>query len=214
MALAVRSTATQTDNSLNGIEPTGAASGDLIIMMFYTAFSSAAVTGPASWTEVVDVDGGNAFNQMAAYWIVRGGSAPSYTMTGGGGSSSGIHTFAITGADTTTPMDATPTTGTKTGTNPDSPSITTVTADTLIVTMVGDDAAAGTITVPSGFTGTTTTSGTKAAYKAQAATGATGTFAWTCSTSTDWGAITIAVRPAGGGGGGATVKPLAALGVG
>lgn len=198
MALAVRSTATTTNNSMDGTEPAGAASGDLIVMTFYTAFSSAALTPPTGWTEILDVDGGNAFNQMGAFWIIRGASAPSYTIGGGGGTSSGIHTFAITGHDTTTPIDSTVTSATKTGTNPDSPSNTATVADTLAIIQTGNDATTGTITVPTGFTGTTTTSGTKGAYKAITASGATGVFSWTSSTNTDWGSMTILIRPAGG----------------
>lgn len=205
MALAVRSTASQGDGSANGIEPTGAANGDLIVMLFNNPFSGTALTPPAGWTEVLDANYNSTFCRWGAFWIVRGSSAPSYTVGGGNGSSQGIFTFAITGADTTTPMDASPPAlATKSGADPDSPSITTVTADTLLIVATGNDASSQTITAPTGFTEITQVGGCTAAYKAQAATGATGTFAWT-SASQEWGSLTLAIRPAGGGGGGTAV---------
>jgi hypothetical protein len=200
----VRSTARTTSFGDVGTEPTGAASGDLIVMIICNPFSGTAFTPPAGWTEVVDVAGGG--GRLGAFWIIRGGSAPSYDIGGGNGSSHAIFTLAITAGtfDATTPMDATPTTTTKVGTNPDSPTITTVTADTLLIIATTNDASAQAITEPAGFTGIATIEGAKAAYKSQAATGATGVFSWTSASQT-WVSMTMAVRPAGGGGGGTSI---------
>lgn len=170
-------------------------------MIYYDPFNAAtAHTPPAGWTEVVDATYNAGFCRRSVHWIIRGGSAPSYAVTGPG-SSSAITTYAITTGtfDATTPMDTTPTVSSQGSTaNPSAPSITTTTADTLWIVATGNDASTQTITGPSGFTELTATAGTKSAYKAQAAIGATGTAQFTSATQ-EWGNVSIAIRSSSAG---------------
>ena len=202
MALAVRSSSITWDTA-TGLEPTGAASGDLLVMMIHSPNTTTAFTPPTGWTEVLDTFNHNTDNgRKGAFWIIRAGSAPSYTIGGGNGGAISIVVYAITGHDATTPMDATPTENRTTGVDAVCASITTVTADTLILLSIGNNAATGTpFAQPSGFTlAQARDSYAATAYKAQAATGATGTFTWDTHAD-EWGCITVAVRPSGGGGG-------------
>lgn len=206
----VSTTAIQADGSANISLPSGAVSGDLLLAIIYNPFSTTAFTPPTGWTEVVDATYNATFCRMGAFWIIRGGSAPAVAIGGGSGSSTAIFCYRIaTGTfDAVTPMDATPTTNNQGGTaNPSAPTITTVTADTLWVVATGNDATTQTVTGPSGFTELSATGGAKSSHKAQAAIGATGTAQFT-SASQEWGSMSIAVRPAGGGAAATSFPPV------
>lgn len=116
------------------------------------------------------------------------------------------------GVDTTTPMDATPTTATGTNTDvPDPPSITTVTANAQVIALGGTTVGttAPTITAPSGYTNLTSQTadvsgsgfwtGVMMASKTVASPGAEnpGTFGGMSGLTTEaWAAVTLALRPA------------------
>jgi hypothetical protein len=112
------------------------------------------------------------------------------------------------GLDTTTPIDATPTTANSGTGMPDGPSYTTVTNGALVIVIgfLDDDNDAGNITAPSGYSnlldhdnsGNADNATTMIASKELASAGAEDPAAFTSSTpATDaWYAVTFALRPA------------------
>lgn len=113
---------------------------------------------------------------------------------------------AVRGADTSTPEDATSTTaGQTTSTNPDSPSITTVTNGALVISAFATSANDSTVTAPSGYTdqvddnennaGDSTSVTVGAASKIIASAGAENPASWTNVSNGSWFAASVAVRP-------------------
>lgn len=117
--------------------------------------------------------------------------------------------IAFRGVDTTTAMDATITSANSSGTNPDSPSITTVTDGAGVISAFGSFVADAAVTAPSGYgdqvdiASTDTVPATAGmAWLTKASAGAEDPASWTNVSSGTWAAFTVALRPAGGGGGG------------
>lgn len=124
-------------------------------------------------------------------------------ITGSGGSTDStsgvVHIFR--GVDNTTPEDATPTSTTGSGTSWDSPSITPVTSNDVILTCVGGQTILA-ITAPSSFSDATTASGNDTfdcrsgqAWITNATTSAFDPAAWTSTATVSWVAATVALRP-------------------
>ena len=112
--------------------------------------------------------------------------------------------YVLRGVDTTTFADAAATTaGVTTSTNPDCPSITTVTNNAWVLALAGSRVTDGAITAPSGYSNHYTTvasdgaSITVAGVTLEKTTaGAENPPAWSNWASGNWYAITVAVRPA------------------
>lgn len=217
MAIAIRGTATTATGttSITVAKPTGVVSGDVMYAAIVHAESEdndwGSGTIPTGWTEIIlehqvgevppSIPGAGIWRKVA------GGSepadytwTPSDTLSGMTGS-----IIAWSGVDNTTPEDATETTSISTASgNIDPAAITTVTTNAFVLALGFKDGS-GTITSPpSGYTGVVgnigTGTGGNGCYQAWAyvdagATGSEdpGTFT---NTSDQWGAVTLAIRPA------------------
>ena len=159
--------ATATAHTLT--EPAGAAAGDLLVACIGSRIASvSSITLPSGWTRVVDQTNSNTATNTSATpsgmmaYIIRGGSAPSYTFTHPVAPSVALgRVFAYRNVHQTTPFQ-------------DFQSATSATAVLVAATVTGPAAADDNLIVAlavggqegtwSGFTSTTgTTSGTTAA---------------------------------------------------
>lgn len=124
--------------------------------------------------------------------------------TGTGNSSDGITAVCIVLRDDAQnpALDTTPTTGTGSGTTPDSPSITVITSNDVILSCVAAAISDTTVTAPTSFVNQvdinasdtrSTTAGM--AMITLASTAAFNPASWTNFTSAGWCAATVAVRP-------------------
>lgn len=97
-------------------EPAGTTSGDLLLAAI-SFRDSVDFTLPASWNLIgsqvsgntfVNNSGGTSRASVTAAWIARGASAPDLTFTRTGGDLAMGFIWALTGADTSSPVDGTP----------------------------------------------------------------------------------------------------------
>lgn len=160
---------------------------------------------------------GTGYTQIALYshasnlffgaWYKRMGASPDSSVVchgnGQANSATAYGCYVLRGVDTTTFADATATTaGLTTGTNPDAPSITTVTNGAWVIAVAGsqvNDATPGTV---SGYSNQYTTTGNDAiditvagATFEKTTAGEENPAAWSSWASGNWYAISIAVRP-------------------
>lgn len=215
-----------TSSSLTATEPTGAASGDLLIMSVYAEVTGA-ITGPTGgWTTEQNQVGTGQF-RGTVYSIIRGGSAPNLGASWTGsvffnwsvvriswsGDTMAVDTSAISASSAPNPA------------NPDPPSASATNTDDLALAIGFSFAGTATnntgFTAPTGYTISDGTSGTHgdalgAAYKALAASGAENPGAFSNvnggAGNQCFGVTLLAKHTAAGGG--TTVKTLAATGVG
>lgn len=161
---------------------------------------------------------GTGYTQIALYshtsnlffgaWYKRMGASPDSSVVCHGNGVPSAATaygcYVLRGVDTTTFADAAATTaGLTTSTNPDAPSITTVTNSAWVIAVAGSkvyDTTPGTV---SGYSNQYTTVGSDAvnitvagATFEKTTAGAEDPAAWSSWASGNWYAITIAVRPA------------------
>lgn len=201
-------------------KPTGVGSGDFLLAFVGVDGGTNAVvtwTLPDGWNNLQEYNssGASVYPHALVAWKQAGGSEPAdyaFTVTYVSGTSGGGKPFGfivkVTGADAAF-SDATPPTGaTGNSTAPDSPSITTATNDSVVVSLVvsndGNVLTATDSNGPSGYTmicarqaGTgsgDTTIG--AAYITKASFGAENPPAWTSfiTGSKPWRALTIAIK--------------------
>jgi len=163
---------------------------------------------------------GSGYTQIALYatsslffgaWYKRMGASPDSNVLCYGSAdtleATAYGCYVLRGVDTTTFNDATATTaGLTNSTNPDAPSITTVTNNALIIAVAGSkvlDTTPGTVSGYSNqinIAGNDNTDITVAGATFEKITaGAENPAAWSSWVSGNWYAITIAVRPAGTG---------------
>ena len=177
--------------------PTGTAANDVMIAAIGFNNSSAAVTPPAGWTLVRRMNNASATsNSLAVYRKTAAAGEPashSWGVAGGAFLVGGIQSFS--GADAANPIDAESGQTTVSGTNHDTPSITTSTANTMLVTS-HTYASSQSWTPQAGLTesfdrpsGTASATGQSitGTRQAQAAAGATGTKRSTAASSADVG---------------------------
>jgi RHS repeat-associated protein len=178
--------------------PAGVQANDVLIAAVGFNNAGAAVTPPSGWTLVRRVNNTSATaNALVVYRRVAQAGEPSshaWTIAGGAYLVGGIQAFS--GVDTANPVDAENGQSTASGLNHDTPSITTSSANTMLVT-AHTFASAATWTPQSGQTeGFDRMSATKASatgqaitggYQLQAAAGATGTKRATASGNADVG---------------------------
>lgn len=210
-------------------EPSGAASGDVLIALVGTSGSASALTRPAGWTNIVNGTSQNfAFDYDISY-IIRGGSAPSLTWTWTGSVYYEVHIIRVTGADGTTPLDAQSSLLSINGargttqalSDIDPPTVTAVSANTLAVAVAAhwQGSSASLWAPPTGYSlrsDNTVGNDGMIATKVLSASGAEdpNEFFCTLNTPNDIIAITLTLAEAAGGGGGGTTKKMMTLGVG
>ena len=123
MAIAVGSTSntptygSRTNSTITA--PSGIANGNLLVAVLHVGHASdlpaLTVTAPAGWAEVTNSPAASANAAdpyeiaMHVYWKVAASEAGNYTFTHAAAESEGFM-YRLTGADTTTPIDATPAT--------------------------------------------------------------------------------------------------------
>lgn len=205
-------------NQITINKPTGVSEGDLLLAVVgwennQTPASWTSV--PSGWTEIVDRQecGGSPTRPctFSVWYKVAGASEPSsYTWQA---SISGVGLMGVisaySGVDETTPMDATRTVATGgAATTVDPPSITTVTNDAFVIAIGFRQDDTGYDSMSSGYDereevtnvmfGDGATLGVCDDEIASAGAEDPGTFANTGSDSEEWGAVTVALRPAGG----------------
>jgi len=177
--------------------PTGTAANDVMIAAIGFNNASAALTPPAGWTLVRRTNNASTTsNSLAVYRKTAAAGEPTshtWGVAGGAFLVGGIQSFA--GVDTANPIDAESGQTTVSGTNHDTPSITTSTANTMLVTS-HTYASSQSWTPQAGLTesfdrpsGTASATGQSitGTRQAQAAAGASGTKRSTAASSADVG---------------------------
>ena len=183
--------------SLSISTPAGVQANDVLIAAVGFNNSSAAVTPPAGWTLVRRISNASTTsNALAVYRRIAVAGEPAshiFVIAGGTFPVGGIQAFS--GVDTSNPIDVENGQTTASALTHAAPSITTLTANAMLVTS-HTYASAGTWTPPTGMTeAVDTASGAAAAagqtiegsYVLQAAAGATGTKTATASANADAG---------------------------
>lgn len=211
MAIAFVASASSVDGSgaatsLTITKPTGAASGDVAVMVALARGGSGQTISATGWTAAIStLNTGAGTGELAfrVFYKVLGGSEPgSYSFTLGSAAvcSGGISVYS--GVDNTTPMDVTASTvaNTSTGTSVITPSITTVTANAWLVQCVGINSGSTTITEPGSWNErfeVTSSLRSQNSDAVQASAGASGAKTATLSAArTNAGAL-LALRPGG-----------------
>ena len=178
---------------------------DDVLYAFVTKQATGAWTITSSgWTQLVDQDStGGGFSVNHEVWRKVMGASPdtSIDFSNTAAAKSGL-LIALRGVDTTTPEDATSTIAFSFSSNPDSPSITTVTNGAWVLSGAGNGQNDASITSPTGYSNQVASprnnSTTVVATKEVTTAGAEDPSAWTTWTNTGaWVAVSIAVRPAG-----------------
>lgn len=181
--------------------PTGLADGDILLaFLFVGSGSGVDVTPPAGFTALTGspvevVDGGGFTGRSSVFWKRASAEAGSYTFTHNAASSQGI-LFAISGAlASDDPIDAS-SHNSGTGSAESALSITTTVDNDLVFWLAHDWEGNGGLTPPTGFTEVLDTL-MYAAYKTQAAAGATGVVSMTGGSAPNepWTAWLVAIKP-------------------
>jgi PQQ enzyme-like repeat protein/putative pyrroloquinoline-quinone-binding quinoprotein len=176
-------------------KPTGTLQNHVMIASIGVRPNTATITPPSGWTLVQRVDNANATaSSLAVYYKVAGaseGASYAWTFNTSTGSAGGIQTFS--GVETTAPIEAEDGQNTASSLTHATPSVTTTTARTMIVTSYSF-ATAATWTPPSGMTegfdvasGAIASTGqsTEGSYVLQTTPGATGAKTATASNDAD-----------------------------
>jgi len=220
MALVIRGTAENSAASGADVTvtlPGGTAASDVVYAAYAIGDNDsvdqnmAMIT--AGYTELADVFGdGTSTNpdcNLGVYRKIMGGTPDSsYQVDGLGGADAAVSSVCHvwTGADQTTPEDATTTAATGIGAIPDSPSITTITNNAIVISVGAGALQDTSVNAPSGYGNqvdddavdiSNVTIGMASILKV--AFGAENPGAWTTWTAeadTGWAAATVALRPA------------------
>lgn len=203
--LTVRSTsyAAGTATDATPSEPTGAAENDILVAIMGCA-SAGTIGIPSGWTSIeAGTDAFDGFFDYSIAWIRRGASAPSLTWTTGSSVYREVQVVCISGAITSgSPIEAN--TGAQgSATQPDGPSVTTLTANAMVLTgfYYGQNggSSAGGWTVPASYTlsaDNTANNRTCAAVRVMPSTGAENPAAWANSTAVyNWRAWSLSIKP-------------------
>lgn len=208
MAIAFRSSTTlatggaRTTSTIN--MPAGVQAGDevrIIVGVGATGASGLTITPPGTATLVTTVTYGDGSytvrNSTYRYRVVGSGDPASFAFTHSSATTDG-GALAYSGVDTT-PDDATATTSNATGGTPATTTLTTVTANAMLVAVRGSwDGTA--ITPPAGYTERIDQLVTWVGESVKAATGATGAVSIPSGngSSSPWSTIMMALRPSTG----------------
>lgn len=204
MAVAFRSLTTAgaaTGATATNTPPSGLANDDILVMMIYKE-ATGAISWPSGFTQLATVTASDSSFLIAAAWKRAASESGNYSATFGSAyfdSVMAAYSGCITTGD---PQDATASAVANGSQNTilTGPSITTVSANTLIISFVADFVGLA-ATKPASMTSRSTFDDIGLADEAQASAGASGTKTWTlASGSTQTCGITIALKPPGGGG--------------
>lgn len=212
--------AVQDQTAVQTIEISAAAGiqdGDLLIICGFADDNQSLTLNEGGWTEETEVqDAAGGDKVIAVYTRIASSESGTYTLDVGGGAGVRMIGFMVAyqDVDQTTPMDAAVTTnsGTTNSDTHDPSAITTVTDNAIVCSYVGAvQTTAGDRTPPSGYTERVDSGATDWVGFAEidvATAGVEDPGTWSGLTSgADSASITLAIRPAAGGGGG--VAPLA-----
>ena len=196
--------------------PAGLADNDILLLVYYVE-DDVTPTPPTGFTQLTDIDHSGAALDVWVWWKRAASESGSYTVSHASAWREGwLGCFSgrITSGD---PYEADFSTGEGNDSSPSITGITTDADDTDIIAVVGTYNSSSS-TVPSGTTPTYTeqqdSGNNMHVYTGTlAAAGATGNKSVTI-TSSPWVIAHIALKPAGGGGGGPTVKMLPSMGAG
>lgn len=184
--------------------PAGLAEGDIVIVG-WSCDNTLTLSLPSGWNPIY-LNAGGAPSVRMCYKFM--GSSPDSSITiptDTGGAKPSI-AFAFRGVNLGTPFDTTTLDATGASGDPDSPSITTVTARAVVMSwgFLDDDVATLT-SGPSGYSDSTLQTGssgassnatTMAAWKEVPVAGAENPGAWNTSGDDEWVAVSLALRPA------------------
>ena len=171
---------------------------DIVVIMAYGGASAPAMT-TGGYDETTSGLGLLAWKRMGA----SPDSSAVVNITGASlENASAAVAIAFRGVDATTAMDATITSATGSSTNPDSPSITTVTDGAAVISAFGSSVNDPSVTAPSGYgdqvnnTSIDTVSAAAGmAWLTKATAGAENPASWTDVSDASWSAFTVALRP-------------------
>lgn len=215
MAIALEGTPTlaEGDGTSTGIAvpyPSGIVSGEILLAQISFSQEVISTVPPAGWNLAMDHQNATA-NTMsqAMFWKLATGSETG-TVTFDGDPADlqdGRITGRMTrwsGVDTTNPIDVVGAKVGGTGTSIPLTSVTTVTDGAVMIYQITQNSTTATISTLSGTTkygantGGTVGRVQHTAYELRATAGATGTRTWTSNTSTQYGGISLALRPSTG----------------
>lgn len=184
--------------SLSITAPSSASSGDLLVMAFATG-STRTLTA-TGWTSIGSI--ANSFFGFEAemFWRTHDGSG-SYSVSWTTAADTVGTICLVTGADTSSPVDVSATydSGLTSATAQTAPTVTTTVADTLLLNFYC--AGSSRTWVPASSQTevsdvSQTTCSAELTKLAVASSGATGTKTSTCSSSTQWVSMSVAIKPA------------------
>jgi hypothetical protein len=193
--------------------------GDLFIAFVASDANQASFTEPGNWNVVEeDATGPPPF---AIYWWVGGPTEPSsYDVVGGTAQEWSGAIYHITGADTSSPIDAETAKSVATSNTPTAPTLTPTVNDALVIAFVciDTDFWDGTDPYPGGSwtngfdqnSGSNEANSTNAAgaYQAIALQTASGTAVFLANGSDNWLGYTISIKPSGGASNTETPSPI------
>lgn len=187
--------------------PAGMAQNDIVLVTgghANTNPSNAAAVSTGGYTQLLEEHHLNACGMVAAYKRMGASPDTSVTCVGGANASSAVAytVMVFRGVDTSTAIDATTTSANGGSSQPNSPSITTV-SDGAAVISAFVQRYDGAITAPTGYGDAVTVARTDtdkccagSAWKAVATAGAENPPQWTASSFLFWIAFSIALKPA------------------
>jgi hypothetical protein len=233
VAIAISSVTSGTDTGLSATvsvttseSPTTTKVGDLVVVVYANDFYALSNMGTPSATGTPTMnaitgatgDGGSNEAHIKAWWYVAntaGAQTVSATETGTHDEEKSITAYVLTGADTTTPVDAAAgnTSTTSITTSQVAPAVSPTTSNAFLICQItaGGGAAAASYTTPSPLTEqfeihAGSISGVGATNQLSAS-GSTGTFTFTASASTAYSSCSIAIKTATAGAVSATPQP-------
>lgn len=223
MAIGLRTTSTGTTGGSGSAttvaanKPSNLALGDVMVAGVTTLYSSlastAAPTGPTGWTAIGNIALGGRGNFSAWYRVADStdvaASTFTWTFPGGQNGTAATGISAWTGVSLSNPIDASAAGSDSTSTTATAPAATTVTANTQVLRLFGDEASTGSLsfTTATGNTEEYEASSGAASFNsavalddvAQVAIGDTGAATSTVTgTQLDTTGYTVVLRPAGG----------------
>lgn len=197
-------TASTSGTSITITKPAGIITDDVLIAhIAHDASGAITVTPPAGWVQIRALNNTNYIFSVTFYKVATTSEPANYTFTAGGGTiwtqSGGI--LAYRGVDTGSPIDVENGVNTVSSTSHATPSVTTTTANTMILAFYAVDyLGAGPWTPPAGMTEQYDVNGTyediEAADALQVLAGVTGAKTATCTSADKGTAQIMALRPA------------------